>query len=351
MADMGGNGATMADTPGGEAENAMMPQVMPQRPRGGINENYARELMELHTLGVEGGYTQKDVQEVARCLTGWSVRRTTGEFMFRSAAHDDGEKLVLGQRIPAGGGVRDGERVLDILASHPSTARFLARKLSLRLISDTPPQALVDRAAQAFLKSDGDLRVLTRTIIDSPEFWSASTYRAKVKSPFEYAVSAVRAMGGTIEVPDAGAPAGHAELMLSGIASVRPSRVANNNQRRRSLAQEIAAMGQPLYSMQAPTGYPETGQSWVSAGALVARLNFALSLTGGRVVDVRVAPQPRTPGGDNKAALDALLERLSVGSVSPTTRSTLDREMKPGTPIDFVRVTALLLGSPEFQRR
>jgi uncharacterized protein (DUF1800 family) len=236
--------------------------------RGGINENYARELMELHTLGVNGGYTQKDVQEVARCFTGWSINRETGEFQFRRFAHDKGEKVVLGQRIPPGGFMQDGERVLDILAKHPSTARFLARKMSMRLVSDQPPAGLVERAAQAFLKSDGDLRVLVDTIVQSKEFWSGSSYRSKIKSPFEYAVSAVRALDGTVFVPDATRPAGRTALIAVGSTSVYPNAGGQRGGRGgRSLAYEIAAMGQPLYSFQAPTGYPEKSQSWVSAGA------------------------------------------------------------------------------------
>src|SRR5205807_6824193 len=188
-----------------------------QQQRRGINENYARELMELHTLGVDGGYTQKDVQEVARCFTGWTIfaprgagaaaqavmngrladrlKTDAGKFFFNARVHDDGEKTVLGHKIPAGGGVNDGLMVLDILAHHPSTAKFIATKLVRNFVSDEPPPALVDRVAQTYLKTDGDIREMLRTIFSSAEFNSSIAYRAKVKQPFELAVSAVRTLG------------------------------------------------------------------------------------------------------------------------------------------------------------
>src|SRR5256885_13349413 len=188
-----------------------------QQQRRGINENYARELMELHTLGVDGGYTQKDVQEVARCFTGWTIiaprgagaaaqgvmngpmadmlRTKAGTFIFRPAVHDNGEKMVLGHKIPAGGGEKDGLMVLDILAHHPSTAKFIATKLVRHFVSDDPPPALVERVAQTFLKSDGDIREVLKAIFSSPEFNSAGAYRTKVKRPFELAISAVRTLG------------------------------------------------------------------------------------------------------------------------------------------------------------
>jgi uncharacterized protein (DUF1800 family) len=171
----------------------------------GINENYAREIMELHTLGVEGGYTQKDVQEVARCLTGWTLDRPRQgtEFVFRPFMHDNGEKTVLGHKIPAGGGIKDGEMVIDILAHHPSTAKFISTKLARRFVSDTPPQALVDRVASVYTKTDGDIREMLRTIVTSPEFHSKEAHRAKIKSPFELAVSAVRALSADVTIASA----------------------------------------------------------------------------------------------------------------------------------------------------
>ncbi|HSQ24703.1 MAG TPA: DUF1800 domain-containing protein, partial [Pyrinomonadaceae bacterium] len=244
------------------------PQQPPPQQRRGINENYARELMELHTLGVDGGYTQKDVQEVARCFTGWTIfaprgagaaaqavvnprladrlRTDAGKFTFNPRAHDDGEKVVLGHKIPAGGGMKDGLMVLDIVAHHPSTAKFIATKLVRRFVADDPPAALVNRVAQTFLKSDGDIREMLRTIFTSPEFNSASAYRAKVKRPFELAVSAVRTLGADTN----GGPQFH---------------------------QWIARMGQPLYGFQTPNGYSDVAENWVNTGALLERMNFALA--------------------------------------------------------------------------
>ena len=176
--------------------------------RMGLNENYARELMELHTLGVDGGYTQQDVIEVARCFTGWTIDRPQqgGGFVFRPLAHDRGAKRVLGQVIPAGGGQQDGERVIDILVRHPSTARFIATKLARRFVSDDPPAALVERAAATFRRTDGDIRAVLATIVTSPEFWSADAYRAKIKTPLEVVASAVRALDGRIVAGPARAP-------------------------------------------------------------------------------------------------------------------------------------------------
>jgi len=222
-----------------------------KRPTRGINENYARELMELHTLGVDGGYTQKDVTEVARAFTGWTIenpRRGSG-FRFEPRMHDAGPKTVLGQRIEAGGGEADGERVLDLLASHPSTARFIAFKIARRLVGDDPPRALVDRAAARFRATDGDLREVTRTILTSPEFLAPDVYAAKVKTPFEFVASALRAAG--TEVGDA-----------------------------RPIVRELREMGMPLYMCQPPTGYADTADAWVNTGALVSRLNYALKLAG-----------------------------------------------------------------------
>src|SRR5205823_2833741 len=180
----------------------IVPGRLRQMPQGknapkGLNENYGRELMELHTLGVDGGYTQKDVTEVARALTGWTIQqpRQGGSFVFDQRIHDRDEKIVLGHKIKAGGDDHDGEQVLDILAKHPSTARFIAMELVRRFVSDTPPPALVDRAAQRFHDTDGDLREVTRTVLTSPEFLSPEAYRAKVKTPFEFIVSAVRVTG------------------------------------------------------------------------------------------------------------------------------------------------------------
>ena len=227
-------------------------------PRRGLNENYGRELLELHTLGVDGGYTQKDVTEVARCFTGWTITRPQlgGGFNFNARAHDQGEKVVLGEKIH-GGGLEDGEKVLDLLAHHPSTARFISRKLAMRFVADEPPASLVDRMAQTFLKTDGDLRAVMRTMLESKEFWSVGAYRSKMKSPLELVASAVRAGNGDVDYA-------------------------------RTLADLVAQMGEPLYRKLEPTGYSNSGKEWLNSAGLVARMNFALNLADNKVPGVKV---------------------------------------------------------------
>jgi uncharacterized protein (DUF1800 family) len=242
-----------------------VPRQNPNAPKG-LNENYGRELMELHTLGVDGGYTQKDVTEVARAFTGWTIDRPRqgGGFKFEPRLHDDSQKVVLGHVIKAGGGQRDGEEVLDILARHPSTAHFIATKLVRHFVSDTPPPALVDRVAARFRETDGDLREVMRTLLTSPEFYSEEAYRAKVKAPFEFVVSALRATDAVV-------------------LDARP------------LAKQIADLGEPLYQCQPPTGYKDTADAWVNTGALVGRMNFGVALAGNRIRGVMVAEG--TPDG------------------------------------------------------
>ena len=330
-----------------------------RRPRaaraGGVNENYARELMELHTLGGGGGYTQQDVLEVARCFTGWSLNRDSGEFRFNVRAHDNNAKIVLGQTIAPGGGQSDGEAVLDILAAHPSTAKFLARKLCVRLVSDEPSQVLVDHVASKWIATKGDLRAVVAEIVYSPEFFARSTARSKIKSPFEFAVSAVRALDAQVTLPDARDTYGAMRIWLDGQSLLYPARRRGGGQGlRASLLQEIASMGQPLYAYQAPTGYSEDSRRWVSGGALIARLNFALALSQGQIAHVQMPAQPVLEGlsGDDHAAVLARLnQRLLSGAMTPSTRDTLSKQLKPGTPADPIKLTALVLGSPEFQRR
>jgi uncharacterized protein (DUF1800 family) len=223
----------------------------------GLNENYARELMELHTLGVDGGYTQQDVVEVARALTGWSIDPQTGAFVFRPLAHDADEKVILGQKFSGGRGIEEGERVLDILASHPSTARYITRKLAIRFVSDSAPPALVDRCANEFSRTDGDIRLTLRCIVTSPEFFSRAAYRAKVKTPLELVASAFRA---TSSVPD---------------QTPRSSQI-------------VTRLGQPIFGRQTPDGWPDRAEEWLNAGAMVNRVNFGLQLASGRVPGVRV---------------------------------------------------------------
>jgi uncharacterized protein (DUF1800 family) len=224
----------------------------------GINENYGRELMELHTLGVNGGYTQKDVQEVARALTGWSIQapKRGGDFMFRPRIHDDGEKIVLGHKVNAGG-IHDGETVIEILAKHPSTARFISTKLVRRFVADDPPESLVSHVSETYKKSDGDIREMISAIVTSREFNAPETVGAKTKTPFEYTVSAIRSLDGSTDGS-------------------------------RALAQSIARMGEPLYQCQPPTGYPDRADNWMGTGAVLERLNFAVALTAGRIAGTSV---------------------------------------------------------------
>ncbi|MCX6605195.1 MAG: DUF1800 domain-containing protein [Acidobacteria bacterium] len=239
-----------------------------QRGRGkkkaqGLNENYARELLELHTMGVDNGYTQKDVTEVARCFTGWSMTapKMGGGFVFNARNHDRGEKIVLGHRIAAGGGKEDGLRVIDILMEHPSTARFIARKLAQRFVADEPPPALVERMAKSFTKTKGEIAPMLALLFASPEFWSEGAYKAKMKMPFEMVASALRATNARVD-----------------------STVA--------LTQQLATLGQPLYKKVEPTGYYATAEEWTNSAALLARMNFAMALTSNKVPGVKVAIAP-----------------------------------------------------------
>ena len=282
------------------AVDSMHPSLAGQRrprQRGrGLNENYARELLELHTLGVDAGYTQQDVIEVARALTGWTMNPRQGaEFTFRPEIHDAGRKLVLGHRLPAGRGIEDGEEVLDILARDPRTAHFIARKLAIRFVSDAPPAALVERASATFLRTDGDIREVVRTIVTSPEFFSHAAYRSKVKSPFELVASALRAIGAEADT------------------SMRS-------------AQMVAFLGQPIYGHQAPNGWPETGEAWMNTGAILNRINFGLGLAAGRLPNATVAhwsESERLLGAPREEQVDAVVAAFLGGHASPDTRQIL----------------------------
>ncbi len=264
----------------------------------GLNENYARELMELHTLGVDGGYTQKDVVEVARAFTGWTIRnpRQGAEFQFNPRMHDQGEKIVLGTKINAGG-EKDAIQVIDLLVKHPSTARFVSTKLARHFVSDNPPAALVARMAETFTRSDGDIRQVLRAMFNAPEFFSSDAYRAKVKKPFELVASALRA----------------------GDADVRFSP---------PLLQAVASMGEPLYFCEPPTGYPDRAEAWINTGLMLNRVNFASELAAGQVQNVRLRP-----------------DAVRVPTLGEKTAAAISGETDP------VKVAGLLLGSPEFQRR
>jgi len=276
-------------------EREQMMQRLKQQAKRGLNENYARELMELHTLGVDGGYTQKDVQEVARALTGWTFNRQTGEFVFNPSIHDAGEKMILGHKFPAGHGEEEGEQVLDLLAHAPATAHFVTTKLARHFVSDEPPKALVDRCATTFSKSDGDIRETVGCIVTSPEFFSRAAYRAKVKTPFELVASALRAV--------------NAE------ADTTPR-----------TAQIVARLGQPIFGRQTPDGWPDHGDAWMNNGAILNRINFGLSLAAGQI------PAARLTDWSDFAALntepraqqvDGVVKSMLGGQVSTETRQVL----------------------------
>ena len=354
----------------------------------GLNENYARELLELHTLGVDGGYTQQDVVEVARAFTGWAALPPTADpermaamaarasgrpaarvgflfedaFLFRAGVHDAGDKTVLGHRLPAGRGIEDGEEVLDLLARHPATARHVARKIALRFVSDRPPEALVDRLASAFTASGGEVGVVLGVLVEAPEFWAAGTRAAKIKTPFELAISAIRALGAEVA-------------------------------RARDLHEWIRRMGQPLYAYPVPSGFPDDSAQWIHAGALLNRMAFGLALAAGRVDGVLVdldrltggrEPESRAaalealwvqlvPGRPLAAAAESLAEmvesrglagRLAAAAPAPPAPDPLPdddpaprrRRSRPRhgdapEPDPLAQVVGVILGSPEFQRR
>jgi len=321
----------------------------------GLNENYGREILELHTLGVDGGYTQQDVQEVARCFTGWGTNPFTGNFGFDANRHDKGQKIVLDHVIAPGGGVEDGERVLDILAIHPSTAKHIAYELCQRFVADDPPSELVDRAAKIFLLSDGDLRMVVRSIVTSPEFFSPRAYRAKIKSPFEYAASAVRAAGA--QFSDAPPLAAKVRATAEGAAALGYGAPKLSADRRKSLNWWVHDMGEPLFAFSAPTGYPEISAKWVSPGALIDRLNFAMALTSQNVSDLRPDPARFLRGADADqpaTVVDRLADALLHGEMTASTRKTLMNQLPHGdaaATVDARKLAALLLGSPEFQRK
>ena len=311
-----------------------VPQQAKKNVRG-LNENYGRELMELHTLGVDGGYTQKDVTEVARCFTGWTIEkpREYASFKFDERMHDPDPKIVLGKKIHAGG-MKDGEQVIELLARHPSTAKFISTKLARRFVSDTPPASLVERMAQTFQSSDGDIRAVLKTMIYSPEFWSREAYRAKIKTPFELVVSTARALGADVDTP-------------------------------MPLVQWTGRIGEPLYQCQPPTGYTDKSDAWVNTGALLNRLNYSLALAGNKVrgsrSDVGSLLGPEADG-EAKAALNRAVQVFLGGQTAATTVETLEKQLDspqvlqaklddPVKRVDLGVVAGLVLGAPEFQRR
>jgi uncharacterized protein (DUF1800 family) len=364
--------------------------LRPQQNQRGINENYARELMELHTLGVDGGYTQKDIVEVAKAFTGWTIvdprgyRRAaaamiqgteeerlnriqrqqgipddveSGGFFFNPRMHDNSSKAVLGQTVNEGG-IKDGLKVIDILVSHPSTARHIARKLAIKFVSDKPSEDLIKRVAAVFSTSKGDIKATLRALFTDKEFYSSENYRSKIKTPFELAVSSIRALGGE--------------------TTAGPSMVAMLNK-----------LGEVPYGYQAPTGYPDTAEDWVNTGALLERMNYAVAIASNRIPGSRVDLK-RYTARDKGRLLDAAIASILHGEISSATRSNLERqlkqplpEVKAGTETDadamdvpnmrtgqqgganqrqarliepsgdpeVFKVVSLVLGTPEFQRQ
>lgn len=293
-----------------------------KKPTRGLNENYARELMELHTLGVDGGYTQKDIIEVARCFTGWTIKNPQqgGGFTFNDRVHDKGEKVVLGVTIPAGGGKEDAEKVLDILAKHPSTAKFISTKLARRFVADNPPPALIERMAKTFQTSRGDIREVMKTMLTSKEFFSVGAYRAKVKTPFEMIASAIRATGAQVDYAF-------------------------------PLAKQIADLGEPLYRKVEPTGYPSANAEWMNSASLLGRMNFALALSQNKVPGVKV-DAARFSDDVSRVARQVLFTDPSAQTREAIVKALADQKSKdPNAPTSPALVAGLVIGSPDFQRR
>ncbi len=341
------------------ADPAVATQPLKPKKQGGINENYAREIMELHTLGVDGGYTQKDVQEIARCFTGWTINRQTGEFVFRPRTHDNGSKIVLGHEIPANGGIKDGEMVLDILASHPSCAHLISRELCQRFVGDDPPATLVDRMAGVFTQTGGDLRKVTEAILTSPEFLSPTSYGNKIKSPLEFTVSAVRASESTIVAQDP-PPFDKRRPTMEGSGVLGRGQAADrvSKANRQSLNWHILELGEPLFACTPPTGYKEISKTWVSPGALIERLNFAMALTEQRVSDIRFNPKNILTGTDLDKPENVLNQAVAVllqNNITDSTKKVLTQTALPAQgdsqTVNPAKLIALILGSPEFQRK
>ncbi len=310
-----------------------------QRNQRGINENYARELMELHTLGVGGGYTPDDIKNVAKAFTGWTIfdprgyrksagkmimgnsedrqlarqarnfgispKTESGTFIFVNRLHDKNTKTVLGQKVNEGG-IKDGLKVIDILVSHPSTAKFIARKLAVKFVNDKPSEALVNRVAKAFQKSNGDIKTTLRVLFSDKEFYAPENYRAKIKTPFELMVSSLRAL----------------DAQTSGS---------------RGLVGLLNRMGEPLYGYQAPTGYPDTAEDWVNTGALLERMNFAVALASNRIPKTNVNLSKFSASSKN-AILQKSIDSILHGEVSDATKSSLLKQM--AQPLPKVNLTA-----------
>ena len=316
------------------------------RPKG-VNENYARELLELHTLGVDGGYDQQDVEEVARAFTGWTLYpmgprgekmrqrlqkrhragvavgfERQGSFLFRSDAHDAEAKLILGKRFPSGGGVEEGERVLDMLTAHTSTARFVATKMARRFVMDHPPETLINPMAAAFYDSGGDIKTVIRAMVQSPEFWSAEARKGKVKTPFELMISSLR-------------------ILDAKVPSVRPS------------LKWIERLGQPIYRAPGPDGFPDIANRWINSGTLLQRIELAKKLAEGELGGVRFSVQDIRPSGDMGMVhmwASQLLPGRDVTNTVALIKQAPELKEKDGSYANEL-VIGLILGSPEFQRK
>lgn len=311
--------------PGGVDPVAMarVRQAAQQRAPRGLNENYARELMELHTLGVDGGYTQPDVINVARILTGWGIDRRDASYTFRDAVHDKLPKLVLGEKFAAGHGEDEGMRLLKMLANNPATMHHVSAQLCARFVNDAPPDGCIDDAVRAWLKSGGEIRAVVRAIIRSPDFWAPANVQSKVKTPLEFVVSAVRA--------------------INALTDSTPR-----------LAQRVAQLGEPLFQHQTPDGYGERQEDWVNSGALLARMNFAVQLVSGRMPGVTVDLDRVVPVTDDHAALVAAIDHAVLGgAMTGNTRQTILKELAdvPDPHIARALAIGLAIGGPEFQRQ
>jgi len=316
----------------GGAQGGARPQQQQER---GLNENYGREVMELHTVGVDAGYTQQDVTEMARVLTGWTVRepRRDPEYVFRPEFHAAGKKVVMGRTFDYGG-EKDGEEALKMLANDPRTAKFISTEMARHFVSDAPPAALVDRMAATYESTGGDIRSVMKTMIYSPEFWSKETYRAKVKTPFELVASTARVLNADVAVS-------------------------------LPLAQWVGRMGEPLFLCQPPNGYSDKAETWVNTGALLNRLNFALTFANGRLSGTNVDLQPMfgdDASKDPEAALTRSLDLFLDGQVDAQTKQTLETRLNdpqvlqaslydPVKQVNEGLLSGLVLGTPEFQRR
>jgi uncharacterized protein (DUF1800 family) len=304
--------------------DSMRQRAQRQMPKG-INENYARELLELHTLGVDGGYSQQDVINVARILTGWSLEppQQGGAFEFHEWAHDYGEKVVLGARFPAGHGMDEGRRLLKLLANHPATMHHVSRQLCERFVNDQPPDGCVDDAVAAWKRSHGEIRAVVRAVVTSPDFWAPANIRAKTKTPLEFVVSAARALGAD---PD-----------------TTPR-----------LAQVVARLGEPLYLHVAPDGYPETEAAWVNSGALLDRMNTAVALAAGKLPGVMVTLDSLVSlTADPEQLVAAVNDGMLGGAMSEHTKRVIREQLADVREPAQARALAvgLAIGGPEFQRQ